>query len=156
MHSSNFWVYRGRSWRLSNCHIQWQQKWIFLKMLDFQRIYFSKKPRKQATPFAQPNCGNKSFELDHQIPSRCPIRGFLTVITNFWRALSQKLYDFSGVINQVLKMFGFRRWGSLVLKIKGIFEWIMSASKHLHHDIPTRGHSHHCIPKGTCASWHTH
>ena len=42
-------------------------------MFDFQRIHFSKKPWKQATLFAQPNCENKSFESDHQIPSQHPI-----------------------------------------------------------------------------------
>ena len=61
------------------------------KMPDFQRIhFFQKMPWKRATPFAQPNCEDKSFEPDHQILSQCPIRRFLTVITNFLRAESQK------------------------------------------------------------------
>ena len=59
------------------------KKMNLFKMLDFQRIHFSRKrPRKGATPFAQPNC--ESFEADHQIPSQCPIQRFLTVITHFF------------------------------------------------------------------------
>ena len=124
-------------------------------MLDFQRIHFSKKrPLECATPFVQPNCENKSSEPDHQIPNQYPIRRFLTVITNFLRPLSQKKDNFSGIINQVLKMFWFQALRKSRLKIKEFFEWIMSASKQ-HHDIPIRGHSHHKhTPKRTFASWH--
>ena len=41
--SPNFWAYHGRSWRLSNCHIQRQQKWIFLRCLIFKEFIFPKK-----------------------------------------------------------------------------------------------------------------
>ena len=73
------------------------KKMNLFKMLDFQRIHFSrKKPLKGATPFCSTNCENKSFDPDHQVQSQCPIRRFLTVITNFfWGALSQKEDDFS-------------------------------------------------------------
>ena len=33
---SNSRIYHGGSWRLSNCHIQEQQKWIFLRCLIFK------------------------------------------------------------------------------------------------------------------------
>ena len=93
------------------------------KMLDFQRIHlFQKRPWKCATFFAQSNCENKSFEPDHQILSQCPIRRFLTVITNFLGALSQKEDDFSGIINQVLKMFWFQALRKPRFENKGIFE----------------------------------
>ena len=36
-------VYHGGSWRLSNCHIQEQQKWIFLRCLIFKEFIFPKK-----------------------------------------------------------------------------------------------------------------
>ena len=82
---SNSRVYHDGSWRLSNCHVQRLEKINLFKMLDFQRIHFSRKrPLKGATPFAQPSCENKSFEPDHQIPSQCPIQIFLTVITSFF------------------------------------------------------------------------
>ena len=85
-------------------------------------------------PFAQPICENKSFEPDHLISSRHPIWEISNNDHQFFlRALSQKEDDFLGIINQVLK-------------IKGIFEWFVFASKHLHHDIPTNGHLHHDIP----------
>ena len=91
---------------MSNCHIQETKKMNLFKMLDFQRIHFSKKAKKKrATPFAQPNCEDKSFEPNHQILSQCPIRRFLTVITSFLGASSQKEDDFSRIINKVLKMF---------------------------------------------------
>ena len=57
-------------------------------------------------PFAQPNSENKFFELDHQISSRCHIRRFLTVITNFLGALSQKKkMTFREITNQDSKIF---------------------------------------------------
>ena len=41
-------------------------KMNLFKMLDFQRIHFSRKrPLRGATSCAQPNCENKSFEPDH-------------------------------------------------------------------------------------------
>ena len=44
------WVYHGRSWRLSNFHIQRQQKWIFLRCLIFKEFIFpEKRPWKRAT-----------------------------------------------------------------------------------------------------------
>ena len=94
---SNSRTYHSGSWRLSNCHIQKQQKWIFLRCLIFKEFIFPKKgPWKRATPFAQLNCENKSFESDHQIPKSMPIQRFLTVITNFFLGtLSQKEDDFS-------------------------------------------------------------
>ena len=116
-------VYHGRSWRLSNCHIQRLKKMNLFKILNFQKIhFFRKRPWKCATPFVQPNCENKSFGPDHQILNQCPIRRFLTMITNFLGSLSQKEDDFLGIINWVWNYFGFRHWESLVLKIKGIFE----------------------------------
>ena len=99
------------------------------KMLDFQKIcLFKKKPWKRATPFAQSNCENKSFETDHQVPSQCHIRRFLTVITNFLGELSQKKrknkkMTFREITNQDLKIFlvsGVEE--ALSLKTKGIFE----------------------------------
>ena len=80
------------------------------KMLDFQRIHFFSKKKALETchHFAQPNCENKSFEPDHQIPSQCPIQRFSNSDHQiFLGALSQKEDDFSGIINQVLKIFWF-------------------------------------------------
>ena len=47
--SPNFWAYHSRSWCLSNYRIQRQTKMNLFKMLDFQRIHFSKKGLKCAT-----------------------------------------------------------------------------------------------------------
>ena len=112
------------SWRLSNCHIQELKKINLFKMLDFQRTHFSRKrPLKCATLFAQPNCENKSFEPDHQIPSQYPIQKFLTVITIFLGALSKKEDDFSWIINQVLRIFWFQVLWKPCFENKGNF-WI--------------------------------
>ena len=55
-------------------------KMNLFKMLDFQRILFSKKKKKGALEtchlFAQLNCENKSVEPDHQILNKYPIRRF--------------------------------------------------------------------------------
>ena len=103
-------LYHGGSWRLSNCHIREQQKWIFLRCLIFKEfIFLKKRPWKCAISFAQLNCGNKSFEPDHQILSQCPIRRFLTVISNFLGALSKKKkMIFREIINQNSKIFLFQ------------------------------------------------
>ena len=62
----NFWVYHGGSWRMSNYHIQRLEKMNLFKMLDFQRICFSRKrPWKCATFLFNQICENKSFEPDH-------------------------------------------------------------------------------------------
>ena len=99
------------------------------KMLDFQRIHFSRKrPWKCAISLLNQICENKSFEPDHQISSKCLIRRFLTVITNFSGALSQKKrknkkMTFREIINQDLKIFlvsGAEE--ALILKTKGISE----------------------------------
>ena len=50
-----------------------------------------------------------------------PFGDFLTVITNFWRALSQEEDDFSGIINQVLKMFWFQALSKPYFENKGDF-----------------------------------
>ena len=120
-HSPNFWVYHGGSWRMSNCHIQKLKKWIFLRCLILKEFIFPKGLGNVPPLFAQPNCEDKSFEPDHQILSQCPIQRFLTLITSFLGASSQKEDDFSRIINQVLKIF-FRHRGSPILKIKRIFE----------------------------------
>ena len=78
--SPNFWVYHDRSWCLSNCHIQRQQKWIFLRCLIFKKFIFPKRALN-VPPLAQPICEDKSFEPDHLISSRHPIWGFLIVMT---------------------------------------------------------------------------
>ena len=137
-------------------------------MLDFQRIHFSKKkPWKHATPFAQLNYENKSFEPDHQILSQCLIRRFLTVITNFLGALSQKEDDFSGIVNQALRIFWFQALRKPRFENKGNF-WINCVcTKALRvmiylqggiciHCIPTSEHLHHDIPTWTFTSWHTY
>ena len=70
-------VYHGGSWRLPNCHIQEQQKWIFLRYLIFKEFIFPKKKTLETCHlFAQLNCENKSFEPDHQILSQCPFGDF--------------------------------------------------------------------------------
>ena len=67
------------------------EKMNLFKMLDFQWIHFSRKrPWKRAALFAQPNCENKSFAPNHQIPSQCPIQRFLAMITNFCESLKKK------------------------------------------------------------------
>ena len=66
--SPNFWVYHGRSWRLSNCHIQRLEKMNLFKMLDFQRICFSRKRPWTRHPFCSTK-KEKSFEPNHQISS---------------------------------------------------------------------------------------
>ena len=82
-----------------------------------------------------------------------PFRDFLTVITNFLGALSQKEDDFSWIINQVLRIFWFQTLRKSRFENKGNF-WIKCVciktfmswhpyKKHLHHDMPIRRHSHH-------------
>ena len=85
----NSWVYHGRSWCLSKCHIQGLEKWISLRCLIFKEFLFLGKGL-ELVPSFWPNYENKSLEPDRQISSQCPIRRFLTVFTNFLGALSQK------------------------------------------------------------------
>ena len=66
MHFSNSRVYHGESWRLSNCHIQWLEKWTFLRYLIFKKFLFLEKGLEHM-PSLWPSCENKSFEPDHQI-----------------------------------------------------------------------------------------
>ena len=63
-------------------------------MLDFQRIHFFKRVLNVPPLLLNQIVKINLFELDHQILSQCPIRRFLTVITNFLGALSQKEDDF--------------------------------------------------------------
>ena len=79
-------------------------------MLDFQIICFSRKrPWKRATSLLNQICENKFFESDHQISSKCLIRRFLTVITNFLGALSKKKkMTFWEIASQDLKIFLFQ------------------------------------------------
>ena len=54
-----------------------QKKMNLFKMLDFQRTnFFQKKALETCHPFAQPICENKSFESDHQIPSKYLVQRF--------------------------------------------------------------------------------
>ena len=127
-------------------------------MLDFKRFHFSrKKPWKGATPFAQLNCENKSFVPNHQILSQCPIQRFLTVITNFLRALSKKEYDFSGIINQALRIFWFQALWKPRFENKRNFSincdciiWTFTSWHSLKRTF-TSWHTH----KGAFTSWHT-
>ena len=143
-------------------------------------IFFRKRPWKCATPFAQPNCENKSFEPDHQIPSHCPIRRFLTMITNFFGSLKSKRRWLFRNNKLSLKIFWFQALRKPRFENKGNF-WInyvcikafasLHAHKrafaslhtykrtlgHSHHDISTRRHLHHCTPtNGAFTSLHTH
>ena len=61
-------------------------------------------------PFAQPNCENKSFELDHQISELMSHPEIPNSDHQFSSgALSKKREDdFSRIINQVLKIFWFQ------------------------------------------------
>ena len=73
------------------------------KMLDFQRIHFSKKGLGNAPPLLLNQI--VKINLLSQIIRfhiNAPFEDFLTVII-FLEALSQKKDDFSGIINQVLK-----------------------------------------------------
>ena len=96
------------------------------KMLDFQRIHVSRKrPWKRTTSLLNQICENKSFESDNQISSKCPIREFLTVITNFLGALSKKKRedDFSGNNKSRFEnIFVSNAEEALIFKTKGIFE----------------------------------
>ena len=117
-------------------------------------------------PFAQSNCENKSFEPDHQIPSQCLIRRFLTVITIFLGALSQKWDDFSWIINQVLRIFWFQAFRKPHFENKGNFwincvcikefvswythKWAFAFITYLQEDIHVMAYPY----KGIFASWH--
>ena len=82
-------------------------------------------PWKHATLFAQPNCENKSFEPDHQIPSQCPIRRFSNSGHQFFLgALSkEKEDDFSGNNKSRFEnIFVLSAEEALISKTKGIFE----------------------------------
>ena len=132
-------------------------KMNLFKMLDFQRIHFFKKrPWKCATHFAQPNCENKSFEPDHQIPSHCPIRRFLTMITNFFGSLKSKRRWLFRNNKLSLNIFWFQTlrkprfqnkrnfWINCVC-IKAFVLWYTHKGGICIHCIPTRGHSRHDI-----------
>ena len=53
MHFLNSRVYHGGSWRLSNCHIQGLEKWIFLRCLIFKKFLFLEKALNTCHPFNQ-------------------------------------------------------------------------------------------------------
>ena len=97
-------------------------------MIFKEFAFLEKRPWKRATSLLNQICENKSFEPDHQISSKCPIRRFLTVITNFLEVLSQKRrknkkMTFREITNPDLKIFlvsGTKE--ALILKTKGIFE----------------------------------
>ena len=74
--SPNFWVYHGRSWRLSNCHIRRQQKWIFLRCLIFKEFIFPKRPWKQVTPLLNQIVEINLSKPDHLISSQHPFGDF--------------------------------------------------------------------------------
>ena len=64
MHFLNSRVYHGRSWRLSKCHIQGLEKWIFLRCLMFKEFLFLEKGLEHVSSL-WPNYENKS--PNHQI-----------------------------------------------------------------------------------------
>ena len=109
------------------------------KMLDFQKNSF----------FSEKGLGNMPPLLLNQIVKinllsqiirfqvNAPFRDFLTVITNFFRALSKKKDDFSGIINQVLKICWFQALRKPRFENKRNF-WI------------------NCVCIKTFALWHTH
>ena len=79
------------------------------KMLDFQRIHFSRKrPWKHATPLLNQIVKTNLLSQIIKFQVNAPFGDFLIVITKiFLGALSQKEDDFSRIINQVLKIFWF-------------------------------------------------
>ena len=81
-------------------------------MLDFRRThFFQKKALKTCHPFTQTNCEeNKSFEPDHQIFELMSHPEISNSDHQFSsRALSKKKKDdFSGIINQDLKIYWFQ------------------------------------------------
>ena len=92
----NSWVYHSGSWRLSNCHIQERQKWIFLRCLIFKEFIFPEKFLRNVPPLLLNQI--MKINLLSQIirfQVNAPFRDFLIVITNFLGALSQKEDDFS-------------------------------------------------------------
>ena len=136
------------------------KKMNLFKMLDFQRIHFSRKmPWKCATPFAQPNCENKSFEPDHQIPNQYPIQRFLTVITNFLGSLKSKRRWLFRNNKLSLKIFWFQALWKPRFEDKRKF-WINCVCTKAFrvmiypqggiciHCILARGHSHHSMHQG--------
>ena len=78
-------VYHGGSWRLSNCHIQEQQKWIFLRCLIFKEFIFpKKKPWKRAIPLLNQIVEINLLSQIIRFQVNALLRDFLIVITNFW------------------------------------------------------------------------
>ena len=145
-------------------------------MLDFQRIHFSKKKALEMHHFfAQPNCGNKSFELDHQISSKRPIRRFSNSDHQFFGSLKSKGRWLFRNNKSSVKIFWFQALWKPRFKNKRNF-WIncvctkafhvmiylqgsicihcIPIRGHLHHSILPSGHSHHSMHKRTSASWH--
>ena len=122
--SQNFWVYHGRSWRLSNCHIQRQQKWIFLRCLIFKEFIFPKNHENKPPILLNQIVEINLSKPDHLISSQHPIWGFLIVITNFLGNLkSRKEDDFSGNNKSSFEnILVSSTEEALILKIKGIFE----------------------------------
>ena len=92
---------------MSNYHIQILEKLNLFKMLDFQKNSFFQKKGLGNVPPLLLNQIVKINLLSQIIrfQANAPFEDFLTVITNFLGALSQKEDDFSGIINQVLKIF---------------------------------------------------
>ena len=91
MHFLNSRVYHGGSWCLSNYHIQRLEKINLFKMLDFQRIHFSKKGLGNVPPLllnqiVKINLLSQIIKFQVNVP----FEDFLTVITNFFGSLRSK------------------------------------------------------------------
>ena len=130
------------------------KKMNLFKMLDFQRIHFSRKGLENEPPlFAQLNCESKSFEPDHQILSQCPIQRFLIVITHFFGSLKFKKKRWLFRNNKLsLKIFWFQVLRKPCFENKGNFWKIVFTSKHSHHGILSRRHLHSLHTQGAFTS----
>ena len=151
----------------------------FFKMLDFQRIRFFQKKRLWKRAISLLNQIVKISLLSQIIRFQinAPFGDFLTVITKFFGSLKLKGRWLFKNNKLSLKIFWLQAlwkpcfenkrnfWINCVcIKAfvswythKGAFAFIAYLKGHLHHCIPTRLHSHHCMHhKGASTSWHTY
>ena len=132
---------------------------------NFQRIHFSRKRSwKRATSLLNQIVKINLLSQITRSQVNASFGDFLTVITNFLWALSQKEDDFSWTINQVLRIFWFQAlwkprfenkrnfWINCVC-IKAFASW-HAPSGHLHHSLHQWDIRIIACTNGTFASWH--
>ena len=96
-------------------------KMNLFKMLDFQKIHFFKKPWKQATHFAQPNRGNKSFQARSSDFKSTPHLGISNSDHQFLGTLKKEMTLFENNKSSFENILGFQALKKPHFENKGDF-----------------------------------